>query len=412
MGEFIISIAILNLGLGFAMAVYLGRRYCLQQSLAAESTLWPAVAAGPRPALRPPRQPAVEEPSIATVAAALAEPAPPRAATAALRHLHAEVDQFHVQMATLDEQLRQCTAVPQRDTVEACLQELLSATEEYGQKRAAAQQALQRSAADRPQPNGPYDALDAAIGNETKQIEATTAAVTAFDYQADLGQGCRQLVEQTDLLLETNVALRNTLAETIDDEPGGELAPPDPQLPAEEAAGTLDRAAAGNVLTQWCASDPPHPQHMAAALVDLDQFALINRRHGHGLGDRILQEVAAMLLAEPSGQPQVSRFHGNAFLVLLADTEARAAANFLERIRQTVELTRFRRQQTEIRLTLSGAITELRPGDTPESLLARLKTTLTLAKRYGRNRCFLNEGEYPSPVIPPTFALTEKERLL
>jgi hypothetical protein len=30
------------------------------------------------------------------------------------------------------------------------------------------------------------------------------------------------------------------------------------------------------------------------------------------------------------------------------------------------------------------------------------------AKRYGRNRSFVQEGEYPTPVIPPTLSVAER----
>jgi diguanylate cyclase (GGDEF)-like protein len=404
--KFVIFNAILNLGLGFAAALYLGRRYRLLQACSAGPATLPAVATRSVPAAAAPRETAATGPSTTAVAE------PSAASVTALRQLHTEVEQYRVQMATIDDQLRQCAVDPQRDTVEACLQELLAATEEYVKKRDTAQRQVRQTAADDSRPDAPYDALDAAIGQETKQIEATAAAVTAFDYQSDLGEGCRQLAEQTDLLLETNLALRNTLAEAADAALDGQAVSPDAHADEEQAAAIRGRAALERALADWCARDLTPSRPAAAALVDLDQFALVNRQHGHGLGDRILKEVAAMLRAERSDQTQVRRVQGNTFLVLLSDTDARSAANFVERFRQTVELTRFRRRETEIRLTLSGAVAELRSGDTPESLLARLKTTLTLAKRYGRNRCFLHEGEYPSPVIPPAFALTEKELLL
>ena len=405
MVKFVIFNAILNLGLGFAAALYLGRRYRLLQACSAGLTTLRGMATRPVPAVAAPRETAATVPSTTASAESSA------ASATALRQLHTEVEQYHVQMATIDDQLRQCAIGPERDTVEACLQELLAATEEYVKNRDTAQRQVQQTAAEDSRPVAPYDALDVAIGQETKQIEATTAAVTAFDYQSDLGEGCRQLVEQTDLLLETNLALWNTLAETAE-ALDGQATSPDADADEEQAATVRGRAALERALADWCARDFDASRPAAAALVDLDQFALVNRQHGHALGDRILKEVAAMLLAEGSDHVQVRRVQGNAFLVLLSDTDARSAANFVERFRQTVELTRFRRRETEIRLTLSGAVAELRSGDTPESLLTRLKTTLTLAKRYGRNRCFLHEGEYPSPVIPPAFALTEKELLL
>jgi hypothetical protein len=41
-------------------------------------------------------------------------------------------------------------------------------------------------------------------------------------------------------------------------------------------------------------------------------------------------------------------------------------------------------------------------------LMTRTEATLREAKRYGRNRTFLHEGKYPTPVVPPNFALEEK----
>jgi hypothetical protein len=34
------------------------------------------------------------------------------------------------------------------------------------------------------------------------------------------------------------------------------------------------------------------------------------------------------------------------------------------------------------------------------------------AKRYGRNRTFVFEGKYPTPVVPPSFSLDETHKQL
>ncbi len=47
--------------------------------------------------------------------------------------------------------------------------------------------------------------------------------------------------------------------------------------------------------------------------------------------------------------------------------------------------------------------------DTPDTLLERVRTTAKEAKRYGRNRTFLYEGQYPTPVVPPNLSLPEKQ---
>jgi hypothetical protein len=53
-------------------------------------------------------------------------------------------------------------------------------------------------------------------------------------------------------------------------------------------------------------------------------------------------------------------------------------------------------------------LTESLADDTANSLFARVELALHEAKRYGRNRTFIYEGQYPTPVVPPNFSLSEK----
>ena len=215
--KFFIFIASLNLGLGFAAAMYLGRRYRWLQLLSVGRPSLPPAATRSVPAVRPARETAAVAPTAAAddahrlVRRHRRPPAPRRSGSSTRRSNNTT---FRWRRSTSS--FVNVPSSPRRDTVEACLQELLAATEEYVTKRDAAQRKVQQAAAESARPKAAYDAVDAAIGQETRQIEATTAAVAAFDYDSDLSDGCRQLVEQTDLLLETNLALRNTLVETAD----------------------------------------------------------------------------------------------------------------------------------------------------------------------------------------------------
>jgi diguanylate cyclase (GGDEF)-like protein len=77
---------------------------------------------------------------------------------------------------------------------------------------------------------------------------------------------------------------------------------------------------------------------LSAMLIDLDNFKLVNDRHGHQAGDVLLREVAQTLVREVRAFDRVARYGGDEFVVILpnADLESAAAAaqRALERLLQ------------------------------------------------------------------------------
>ena len=76
---------------------------------------------------------------------------------------------------------------------------------------------------------------------------------------------------------------------------------------------------------------------MSLVMIDVDDFRTVNDRFGHLEGDRLLREVAGVLLSTFRRSDTVVRYGGDEFLVLLPGASAEQAARAIARVTQRVE---------------------------------------------------------------------------
>ncbi len=120
-------------------------------------------------------------------------------------------------------------------------------------------------------------------------------------------------------------------------------------------------------------------------ICDLDRFKQINDTYGHQAGDEVIKALAGLLKAAAHPGDLVARYGGEEFVLLCANCDNASAARRAEQIRQAF---------AQLRLpclggapvTASFGVTEVQPGDTPETMLRRADRALLLAKSRGRNR--------------------------
>ena len=137
----------------------------------------------------------------------------------------------------------------------------------------------------------------------------------------------------------------------------------------------------------------------AVAIADLDGFKPINDRHGHLVGDRVLQTVAARIRQGPGEFCRVYRLGGDEF-ALIAPTAANddtliARANFLiNAIGQPIALG----DVTVATGCSIGIAVSAATALTPQTLYERADYALFHAKRAGRNRALLFTSEHESLI--------------
>ncbi|MFK2877149.1 diguanylate cyclase [Rhodanobacter hydrolyticus] len=120
---------------------------------------------------------------------------------------------------------------------------------------------------------------------------------------------------------------------------------------------------------------------------DLDFFKKVNDTYGHGVGDGILRETAAIVKSTIRATDIFCRFGGEEFVILLPGTDDKTAGEIAERIRGNFESHTFDIQGNLIRQTASLGVSQLGPEmPTPESLLEDADKKLYQSKSGGRNR--------------------------
>lgn len=188
-----------------------------------------------------------------------------------------------------------------------------------------------------------------------------------------------------------------------------------PETSLEEQCNNLHERATKDKLTQVANRaefDRMHQLFVKAHLerrlpcsliiCDIDHFKLVNDTFGHLAGDEVLRSFGLLLKSECRSGDLVARYGGEEFVLLCADCNNATATRRAERLRQVIsEIPQAALDGSP--MTVSFGVTEIQPGDTPESMLRRADRALLEAKNMGRNTVVqLGDGlGMQTPAGPP-----------
>ncbi len=130
-------------------------------------------------------------------------------------------------------------------------------------------------------------------------------------------------------------------------------------------------------------------QPLSFAMVDVDDFKQVNDRYGHGVGDRVLKEIAAHLARNIRTKDFVARYGGEEFSIVLPGLPAHRALEVLDRIRMSLAETQLAVELVDAppAVTVSiGVASYPEHGTTSTVLLETADMALYRAKRSGKNR--------------------------
>lgn len=130
---------------------------------------------------------------------------------------------------------------------------------------------------------------------------------------------------------------------------------------------------------------------LTIVLLDLDDFAAVNRLHGFAEGDKALQEAAQVVLKGIRVVDWAARSGGQELCAVFPDTGSDIALVVAERIRKALEgLELPASEGPPLRLTGSLGVVTLSPSDTgAPAFLARAAQAVRASKAAGKNRVTL-----------------------
>ncbi len=147
--------------------------------------------------------------------------------------------------------------------------------------------------------------------------------------------------------------------------------------------GAINRRHFDELAAAEIARSRRHAHPFTVAYMDVDDFKLVNDRHGHSAGDRLLRLAADAIRRNVREVDVVARLGGDEFAVLMPETGADAAETVVRRVRRRL-LEVVRAEGWPVTFSV-GVVTWDAPPDSVDEMLRAADRQMYAAKRGGKN---------------------------
>lgn len=155
----------------------------------------------------------------------------------------------------------------------------------------------------------------------------------------------------------------------------------------DDLTGLPNRTQLLNALSRLCSIGVRRNRSFSVLFIDLDNFKQVNDTHGHGIGDRVLQQASQRLFRNVRGEDIIARYSGDEFIAVINEAgsmmHTRAVA---ERILRDMSAS-FDGEGVAIELSVSIGIANFpEHGSKAEDLIHNADEAMYQAKRGGKNQ--------------------------
>lgn len=125
-------------------------------------------------------------------------------------------------------------------------------------------------------------------------------------------------------------------------------------------------------------------ENFAIAMLDIDDFKLINDTYGHSIGDLVIKNLSSEIIANTKGADIASRFGGEEFCLLIKDVDLQKAINIVDGIRAKLSGIKLD-DGSVLPFSFSAGVTT-ETGKSLSGMINLADLKLYEAKRAGKNR--------------------------
>jgi diguanylate cyclase (GGDEF)-like protein len=164
----------------------------------------------------------------------------------------------------------------------------------------------------------------------------------------------------------------------------------------DSLTGACNRAYLEELAERELALARRHGRPLAVAMIDIDYFKLVNDTHGHAVGDEVIRRLCSCCIEHLREVDHFGRIGGEEFACILPETDADAALQCAERLRQALAALTVTTPQGPLQFTVSIGLA-LFDADHADwaQMLAAADGALYQAKHAGRNRVVLASSGLP-----------------
>lgn len=154
----------------------------------------------------------------------------------------------------------------------------------------------------------------------------------------------------------------------------------------DQLTGILNRRGLEDAYEREAARAERNRLPLCVALLDIDNFKLLNDTHGHQTGDDALQHLVRVIKRTMRPSDVLARYGGEEFLLLLPETDQEEAVAVMVRLQRSLTKAFFLHENERLIITFSAGVALRQETEPQAAIIKRADKALYQAKRSGKNR--------------------------